>query len=166
MIRKTLLLLVGAAAFAVAGCSSAGSGTGGGTASQSAFLHTDAEYAVVDFFDMYCRTCQSSAGHVNDLHALVKRRGLESKIAFYAVGWGNTAMESELYRTRYHVPYPVIPDPDRAISRRYGEFRPPLLLVLHREGANWKEVYRNKDLTVPAEHLLPAFWHGTPRTSP
>ncbi len=148
-------MMLGAAVLLVAGCASdGGAGATGSTASQAQFLRTNADVAVVDFFDMYCHSCQTAAPHVNDLHALVQKRGLGSRIAFYAVGWGNTAMEADLYRTRFDVPFPVIPDRDLTISSRYGKFRPPLLIALRREGGGWKEFYRTTDPTASPEAIL------------
>jgi thiol-disulfide isomerase/thioredoxin len=160
MIRRFSCVAMGVAILASTGCSTdTGGAMKGSTASQAEFLRTDAEVVVVDFFDMYCHTCQTAASHVNDLHGLVRKRGLGSKIAFYAIGWGNTAMEADLYRTRFDVPFPVIPDRERTISLRYGDFRPPLLLALRRDGGGWKEIYRTKDPTVSPEDILGAIWH-------
>lgn len=159
MIRRFVYAMMGAALLLVAGCAADGGAPAtGSTASQADFLRTNAEVVVVDFFDMYCHTCQSAAPHVNELHALVQKRGLGSKIAFYAIGWGNTEMEADLYRTRFRVPFPVIADRERTISSRYGDFRPPLLIALRREGAGWKEIYRTKDPMVSPETILDAIW--------
>ena len=147
--------LAGLAGVLMAGCAANGGGPVA-TAPPTDFLRTNAEVAVVDFFDMYCHSCQSAASHVNDLHAEVAKRGLGSKIAFYAIGWGNTEMEADLYRTRFKVPFPVIADRELTISKRYGEFRPPLLLALRREGGTWKEIYRTKDPAASSGTILTA----------
>lgn len=144
-----------AAAWAVTGCAGGGgTADGSGTTPPSQFLRTGAEVAVVDFFDMYCHTCQSAASHVNELHAMVQKRGLGSRVAFYAVGVNNTEMEADLYRTRFHVPFPVIADRERTIATRYGVERPPVLIALKRAGGGWKEVYRTTDPTAPPEEIL------------
>jgi hypothetical protein len=160
MIRSYIFWLMGCAVFTLTGCAGGGGATSGGsTTPPSDFLRTGAEVAVVDFFDMYCHTCQSAASHVNDLHGLVQTRGLGSKIAFYAVGMNNTEMEADLYRTRFHVPFPVIADRERTIASRYGKFRPPLLLALRREGGSWKEIYRTSDPMIPPDRILAEIWH-------
>ena len=160
MTRGIFQAVMGAALLLVMGCANDGeTGVKGSTASRAEFLRTNAEVVVVDFFDMYCHTCQSAAPHVNELHALVQKRGLGSKISFYAIGWGNTEMEADLYRTRFRVPFPVIPDRELAISSRYGKFRPPLLLALRREGGNWKEIYRTNEPATSPEAILSAIWH-------
>lgn len=155
MIRNSVLCLLGCAVLVLGGCAGGGgSSTGGSTTPQSQFLRTDASVVVVDFFDMYCHTCQSAASHVNDLHDLVQKRGLGPKISFYAVGVNNSEMEADLYRTRFHVPFPVIADRERTIASRYGDFRPPMLIALRREGGSWKEIYRTSDPMVPPDQIL------------
>jgi hypothetical protein len=93
---------------------------------------------------------------VNELHRAVKNRGAGSKVQFYAVGWGNSPLEAETYRKRFNVPFPVIADRDLAISKRYGSFRPPLLIALRREGGTWKEFYRTKHVMGQTDDILSA----------
>ena len=159
MIRIILLALCSCSLFAVSGCAGGGGGAASGsTTPPSEFLRTGADVAVVDFFDMYCHTCQTAASHVNKLHSLVQSRGLGSKIAFYAVGMNNTEMEADLYRTRFKVPFPVIADRERAIASRYGSFKPPLLIALKREGGKWREFYRTADPMIPPDQILAEIW--------
>ena len=94
------------------------------------------------------------APHARHLHQLVQQRGLGSRVDFYAVGWGNTPMECEMYRKRFDIGYPVIPDRDRAISSRCGKFRPPLLIALRRQGGGWSETARVTDLRGDPEQIL------------
>lgn len=130
----------------VAACSTSVDPNNIGTASPESFLRTDASIVVVDFFDMYCHSCQTEAPHVMKLERAVQKRSQDKKVQFYAVGWGNSPLEAETYRTQFNVPFPVIPDRDLRISKRYGSFRPPLILALRREGGSWKEFYRTQHI--------------------
>lgn len=155
MRRWFLVLGCALAAWLSASCAGGGGNAdGSGVTPASQFLRTGADVVVVDFFDMYCHTCQSAASHVNDLHAMVQKRGLGSRIEFYAVGVNNTAMEADLYRTRFHVPFAVIADRERTLASRYGVERPPVLIALRKSGSGWKEIYRTTDPTVPGEEIL------------
>jgi hypothetical protein len=109
---------------------------------------------VLNFFDMYCHTCQTMAPHSKKLHQMVQQKGLGSRVDFYAIGWGNTPLESEQYRQRFGVDYPVVPDRDLTISKRFGSFRPPLMIVLERRGGSWVEKTRIEDLRGDKEPLL------------
>jgi len=142
--------------WSVTGCSSSGGSSSAAIAPASSFLQTKASIVVIDFFDMYCHTCQTEAKDVNELHRAVKHRGMDSKVQFYAIGWGNSPLEAETYRTRFKVPFPVISDRDLAISKRYGSFRPPLLIALRREGGTWKEFYRTQHVMGHTDEILAA----------
>ena len=137
-----------------AGCSSPDAPVSGEVAPAGSFLKTNARVAVVDFFDMYCHTCQTEASHVVDLHRMVESRGMGSEVQFYGVGWGNTPLEAETYQRRFKVPFPVIADRDLSISKRYGSFRPPLLIALRREGGSWKEFYRTQHVMGRKDEVL------------
>ncbi len=118
------------------------------------YRNSRADVVVLNFFDMYCHQCQTAASHINKLQELSRQRGYGSRIDFYAIGWGNTPMESEMYRKRFNVPYHIVPDRDLAISRRFGKFRPPLLIALRKQGGQWKEFYRVGDVRNKSEAIL------------
>lgn len=117
------------------------------------YTKSRADVVVLSFFDMYCPHCQRSAGDVNQLHSLVQKRGMGGRIAFYAIGRNNTPMEAEMYRTRYHVPFAVIPDRERVISSRFKDFSPPMLIALKKQSENWQEFYRESSIQGKAEQI-------------
>ena len=156
-IRHFSACLLGLLLVSCADTSSPGaSGSAAPAAPGPDYRNSRAEVVVLDFFDMYCHKCQTAASHVNDLHALARQRGYGSRIDFYAIGWGNTPMECEMYRKRFDVPFPVVSDRDRSISGRFGKFRPPLLVALRKEGGQWKEFYRVSDVRNKSEAILNA----------
>lgn len=155
MNRMRLLIPLLAAAWLLAGCGGPGGGESSGSSGPVAdYRNSRADVVVLNFFDMYCHTCQTMAPHSKQLYQLVQRRGLGSKIDFYAIGWGNTAMESEMYRKRFGISYPVVPDRDLSISSRFGRFRPPLMIALRKQGGGWSEIARFKDLRGDKEAIL------------
>lgn len=155
MSRYWSCLLTGCVMFHLGGCAGGGgAATSGAITPASEFLNTHAEVAVVDFFDMYCHSCQSGAKNVEALHQLVQQRGLGSRIQFYAVGIRNTALEADLYRTRFKVSFPVIADVDGGISAVFGDSRPPLLMALRKRGGTWEPFHQTHDLSRSPEELL------------
>lgn len=118
------------------------------------YRQSKAEVVVLNFFDMYCIHCQKDAKYVNELHSMVQSRGMGSKISFYGIGWNNTPLESNTYKTRFHAPYPVIPDKSRSIASRFGKVRPPLIIALKKEGGQWKEFYRTHKTKGKATEIL------------
>jgi len=106
------------------------------------YRHSKAQVVVLNFFDMYCIHCQRDAKHVNDIYSRVQRGPNSSKVAFYGIGWGNSPLEVETYRKRYSVKYPLISDENKAISKRFGKVRTPLIVVLKKENGQLKESFR------------------------
>jgi peroxiredoxin len=126
-----------------AGCSESVSTTPSPTGNRAGldYRNSKADIVVLNFFDMYCIHCQRDAKHVNELYSRIKSK-YGSKVAFYGVGWGNSPMEVEMYRKRYNVKYPLIPDEQKTISKRFGKVRTPLIIVLKKEGGHLKEEFR------------------------
>lgn len=142
-------------AMLMAGCARpAGDGGVAAGGSYPDYRDSTAEVVVLNFFDMYCHTCQTMAPHSKELHRMVQQRGLGGRVDFFAIGWGNTPLEAEQYRKRYGVTYPVIPDRELVIAKRFGSFRPPMMIVLRRGGGGWVEQARLTDLRGDKEALF------------
>lgn len=148
--------VIGLLAILLAACSAPSGGTGAELPSGSHpdYRDSGAEVVVLNFFDMYCHTCQTMAPHAKELHRMVQQRGLGSRVDFYAIGWGNTPLECEQYRKRFQISYPVIPDRELTIAKRFGRFRPPMMIVLRRQGGGWAEQARLTDLRGDKEALF------------
>ena len=106
------------------------------------YRNSKAEVVVLNFFDMYCIHCQRDAKHVNEIYDRIQQGANRSDVAFYGIGWGNSPMEVEMYRKRYNVKYPLISDKNKAISKRFGKVRTPLIVVLKKENGQLKESFR------------------------
>ena len=152
---KTPHLILLAAALLLGACATpdpGSSGTPSGTAPD--YRNSRSQVVVLNFFDMYCHKCQTEASHVNKIHAMARQQGAD--IDFYGIGWGNTPMESEMYRKRFKVPYHIVPDKELTISKRFGSFRPPLLVALRKEGGQWKEFYRTSKTRFKSAEVFEA----------
>jgi len=137
-----------------AGCSSTGGGVSTSRlSSPDRFLGTSADVAVVEFFDMYCSHCQSAAPHVVEAYHMAKGR-MGSKVEFYGIAYGDTPMEAAQFQSKFNVPFPVIADKDLSISSRYGKFRPPLLMVLKKQGGQWVETFRTASVRMKPEEIV------------
>ena len=146
-------------AILISSCAETGTNTSA-TASSPAGAHgvdyrnSKADVVVLNFFDMYCMHCQKDAKYVNKLHSMIQSRGMGSRIQIYGVGWNNTSLEAEMYRKRFHVSYPVVPDKNRSVASRFGKVRPPLLIALKKEGGVWKEFYRTHKIKGRTNKVL------------
>lgn len=148
---KTSLVILWAAL--LCSCSPTGTPADSSASQGPDYRKSNADVVVLSFFDMYCPHCQRSAPDVNQLHAMVQRRGMGGRIAFYAIGRNNTPMEAEMYRKRFNVTYPVLADRDRAISSRFGDFLPPMLIALKKKEGRWQEFYRESKIQGKADQI-------------
>jgi peroxiredoxin len=92
-----------------------------------------AEVLVVEVFSMYCPHCQKEAPEVNALQALVARRGLDNRIKIIGLGAGNSEAEVEIFRQKYHIPFPLFADADFVAHKAVGEVGTPYFYVLQRK---------------------------------
>lgn len=90
----------------------------------------DAAVVVVQLFNMYCTYCQREAPRVNDLRGLIERQGLGRQIKLIGLGLNNTAMEVDVFRQKFGVVFPLIPDPDGAIQAKLGQTVTPYFVVI------------------------------------
>jgi peroxiredoxin len=142
-------------ALLLAGCATTGPGESlsPGAGQVADYRNSRAEVVVLSFFDMYCPHCHTAAKHVNQAYDKTRAAGLGSRVEFFAIGWGNTPMECEMYRKRFNVRFKIVPDRDLSISRRFGKFRPPLLVALRKQGGSWSEIYRVGDVRGKADEI-------------
>ncbi len=90
---------------------------------------------IVEIFSMYCPYCQAEAPNINKLFALIEQHpSMKTKAKLLGVGSGNTAYEVEVFRKKFGIPFPLIPDEkfsiDRCSERR---FMTPTFIVLRRD---------------------------------
>lgn len=111
------------------------------------------KYALIQVFSMYCPVCQRDAGHLNEVFAIIKQQGLESKVKIIAVGAGNSPFEVNIYRQKYQCPFPLLPDPDFRYHKDFGEPGTPYfwLVTLERKPRiifDWKGEIQDADKFV------------------
>lgn len=104
-----------------------------------------ARILVIQLFDMYCMLCQEQAGEVNRLYGLVQASDIKDHVRFLGIGKKNTQTEADIYRDRYEVPFPMLPDPQKANTLLLGEERTPSFTIVDLEQK--KIVHRQWKLT-------------------
>jgi peroxiredoxin len=116
-----------------------------------------ARLLILQIFSMYCPICQRDAHAVNELHDLIQKvPGLRDEVKMLGVGTGNTPYEVNVFREKFKVAFPLIPDDNFAIQKALSdEIRTPTFVVVKPTAAGKLEIVLTKvgEIKEPGEFL-------------
>ncbi|MFH0825764.1 MAG: redoxin family protein [Pseudomonadota bacterium] len=94
------------------------------------------EVLIVEVFSMYCPHCQAEAPKINKLyHQLQGDPKLKDRIRMVGVGTGNTPFEVKVFKDKFGVPFPLVPDEEFGMEKATGEkLRTPTFIVAKADG--------------------------------
>lgn len=107
-----------------------------------------ARVVILEIFSMYCPYCQSEAPAVNKLYETIAQRGLADKVKVIGIGAGNSSYEVELFRKKYNVKFPLLPDNDLVLHQALGNVRTPYFIVLALSSDGTQRVLYSKVGTI------------------
>ncbi len=101
-----------------------------------------AEVVIFEVFSMYCPHCQREAPSINILYNRIAERGLEGRIKLIGLGAGNSPYEVDLFKSKYGIKFPLLPDTDLALHKALGEVRTPYFIaVVLKPDGNRRVIY-------------------------
>jgi peroxiredoxin len=90
-----------------------------------------AQAVLIEIFSMYCPYCQKDAPGINELfQAIEGDAAMKGRIKILGIGVGNSAYEVGVYKDKYNVPFPLIPDEPFTLHKALGETRTPYFLLV------------------------------------
>ena len=117
-----------------------------------------AETVIFVVYSMYCPHCQAEAPVLVDLFEQIRERGLEESIKIIGLAAGNSQTEVDVFRDKYGIPFPLIPDPDYSAHTAAGSVGTPFFYVLER----WNGVYAVRFQHLGRLDSLPEFLDQLP----
>lgn len=89
-----------------------------------------ADYLFIEAYSMYCPVCQRDAPHLNELYRRITEADPGGRIRMIGLALGNTEFETEFYRKKFAVPFPLFDDGDYAVHKALGEPVAPTYYVV------------------------------------
>jgi hypothetical protein len=112
----------------------------------------DATALVLLVYDLFCPTCQKSAGNMKRL-ADNMAEALPA-VPILGIGFGDTPFEANKFKEKFKLPFPCVSDREKMVSDQFEIKHTPTVLVLFRDKTDqpFSEVYRHEGY-LGREHL-------------
>ncbi len=100
------------------------------------------DVVIIEIFSMYCPYCQGEAPNVNSLYAAIENNpAYRNKIKIIGIGINNSLFETNIFKKKYNVQFPLIPDGDFKLHKIMGEVRTPYFIAVKLKGGKSDVIY-------------------------
>lgn len=98
---------------------------------------------LIEIFSMYCPHCQREAPVVNELYQAIQNRGdLKERMKIIGIGAGNSDYEVGVFREKYAIAFPLIPDKYNKVAQALKVNRTPTFVGIKvHEGGDQEQFY-------------------------
>jgi len=93
-------------------------------------IRRGAALTVLEMVNIYCDSCKSMAGELNDIADAYRERG----VRFVAVALANSPAEIASMKEAWNMTYPILSDPDKITMHLYGAPRVPQFFIIDANG--------------------------------
>jgi thiol-disulfide isomerase/thioredoxin len=79
-----------------------------------------AQVVLIEILSVYCPYCQRVAPLLNEVYERIEKDpGLKGKIKIIGVGMSNSPYELNMFKEKFKVPFPLFPDANSEISKKF-----------------------------------------------
>jgi thiol-disulfide isomerase/thioredoxin len=104
--------------------------------------HIKADVVIIEIFSMYCPYCQGEAPNINKLYTSIENNpAFRNKIKIIGIGINNSLFETDIFKKKYKVEFPLIPDGDFKLHKIIGEVRTPYFIVVKLKDGKTEVIY-------------------------
>jgi thiol-disulfide isomerase/thioredoxin len=101
-----------------------------------------ADVLIIEIFSMYCPYCQGEAPNINNLYSLIDNNSvLKNKMKIIGIGINNSLFETDIFKNKYKIAFPLIPDGDFKLHKIMGQVRTPYFIVVKLKGGKTEVIY-------------------------
>jgi len=112
----------------------------------------DSPYILIEIMGVYCPQCHEQAPLFNKLFYRIKKNStLSKKVKMMAVAIGANPTEVSYVKKEFHIPFPIVMDPEFSIHKLLGEPRTPFTMFATKEG---KVVFAHLGVIEDIDSLL------------
>lgn len=112
---------------------------------------------LIELFSMYCPYCQAEAPLINEFYELASAREQEDGLRIRMIGLGasNTKFEVKFFQEKYGVQFPVFPDEDLSLYKKFkGEGTPGFIGIVYTENESPQIILRQSGGFYAADEFL------------
>lgn len=114
-----------------------------------------ADVVVVEVFSWDCHFCQRQAPRMAQLYHLLEKKGLSDRVKIIGIGATNTDLELREYKNLFHIPFPLVADPDYKSYGFAGTLDIPCVIVFARNAQGvFRSVYSRSREQRGADMML------------
>ena len=89
-----------------------------------------AKAVLIEIFSMYCPHCQRAARDVNRLYERIRGSDHGDKVKMIGIGAGNSDFEVDVFRKKFAIPMPLLPDEDYTVYDKLGDIGTPYFYLI------------------------------------
>lgn len=91
----------------------------------------ETDVVIIELFSMYCPHCQAEAPLTREIFNLIEEdTGLKGRFKIIGIGINNTEFEVEVFKEKYDIPFPLIPDIVNIVQGAIGKVYTPHYIVV------------------------------------